>query len=483
MKAAAPFRNEGVLIGNGWQTGEGEALTVVNPVTGETVISLASASLRQVDEAVQAAQRAFQSWRHSSAEERGALLYRMAAELERQRPRLEAIQQLNNGKPAFEASLDVSDAVATFGYYAGLCRDGISLHPQNVPLPDDGISATQEHLPVGVVALIVPWNFPLVTAAWKLAPALAAGCTVVLKPSELTPLAEIALMECLIAAGLPPGVVNLVTGAGAVGQALATHATVSKVSFTGSNAVGQRILQSSGPRMQRVSLELGGKSALIVLDDAYLEKAIELACGGAFFNAGQMCSATSRVLVDRGLFKRFQEGFVTAAQALKHGNPADPTTTLGPLISHRQRDSVLERMRRGIADGASLLTGGHALPALGGFAVEPTVFVNADQSPALWHEEVFGPVACLHPFDSDDEAIALSNDSDFGLVASVVSGDASRARRVASALDAGTVWINTPQLIFPQTSWGGFKHSSLGRELGPWGLRSFQELRHVLAPR
>jgi betaine-aldehyde dehydrogenase len=444
---------------------------------------VADASAEQVAAAARAAERAFASWRHSSASERSHWLGRIADGIEAERPRLQALQQLNNGKPTFEAALDVSDAVATFRYYADLCARGEGMTARDVPLPDDTVQAELQPLPVGVVALIVPWNFPMVTTAWKLAPALAAGCTVVLKPSELTPLAEIALQDIITATGLPAGVVNLVCGAGEVGQALLAHPAIAKISFTGSNATGQRILAAAGPRMQRVSLELGGKSSLIVLDDAPLAQAIELAVGGAFFNAGQMCSATSRVLVARPLWDRFVDGFVAAAQALRHGPAAADVTTLGPLISARQRDGVLARIQTGIGQGARLLTGGQALAGEGGFAMAPTVLTDATDSPALWDEEIFGPVACLQPIDSDAEAIQIANRSEYGLVATVVGGERERARRVAAELNVGTVWLNTPQLIFPHTAWGGFKHSGLGRELGPWGLKAFQEIRHLIQAR
>jgi len=480
MEKTSSSQHRGVLIDNTWMTGAGESFDVSNPVTGGLIALVKSASTEQVDAAARAAQRAFSDWRQTAPVERGALLRRIAEQVEGQRARLVALQQLNSGKPGIEAGLDVSDVVATFNYYADLCESGDGLLPQSVALPDDGFCATLERVPVGVVGLIVPWNFPMVTTSWKLAPALAAGCTVVLKPSELTPLAEIALMEVILEAGLPAGVVNLVYGAAAVGQAVVQHKAVAKVSFTGSNATGQRILQSCAPRMQRVSLELGGKSSLLVLDDADLDKSIELAVAGAFFNAGQMCSATSRVSVARSLYARFIDGFVAVAKGLRHSDPLDEDTTLGPIISHKQQQMVMSRIQSGVTDGARLLTGGAAIAGLGGYAIAPTIFTHAEHSPALWQDEIFGPVACVRSIDSDEEAIAVANDSDYGLVATIVSGDVERARHVAGALDVGTVWINTPQLIFPQTGWGGFKHSGLGRELGPWGLQAFQELRHTV---
>ncbi|MEK8025861.1 aldehyde dehydrogenase family protein [Pseudaquabacterium rugosum] len=480
----------GVLIDGVWSLGEGARLPVHDPVSRARIAWLAEASAAQVDAAVQAAARAGAHWRATSAAERGQALARIAEAVAAAQPMLVALQQRNNGKPRHEAEADVADTIATFRYYAGLCASGQGLDEQMVALPEAGVDARLARVPLGVAALIVPWNFPLVTTAWKLAPALAAGCTVVLKPSELTPLAECALQRLIADSGLPPGVVNLVCGGAATGRALVAHRGVAKVSFTGSNAVGQQVLAACGPRMTRVSLELGGKSSLIVLDDADLDRAVELAIGGAFWNAGQMCSATARICVARPLVSRFTEAFVAAARALRRGPADDVATTLGPLISARQHATVCARIAAGRAAGARLLCG--VVPAVGegaagvgsdtGWALPATVFTDARAVPALWDEEIFGPVACLQSFDRDDEAAALANDSDHGLVATVVGGDATRARRLADTLQVGTVWINTPQLIFPQTGWGGFKHSGLGRELGPWGLQAYQELRHVIAP-
>jgi betaine-aldehyde dehydrogenase len=305
---------------------------------------------------------------------------------------------------------------------------------------------------------------------------------VVLKPSEVTPLAELQLARIIAEAGLPAGVFNLVCGTGLdVGAPLAADRRVAKISFTGSNAVGVQVMQRAAETIKGVSLELGGKSSLLVMADADLDLAVELACGGGFFNAGQMCSATSRVLVADTLADEFLVRVQARAEAIRVADPFADDVEMGALINRTQYQRVLGHIQRAIADGARLLCGGERpadLPK--GFFIRPTVFTDVPLDSALWNAEIFGPVLCVRRFTSEAEAIAQANDSDFGLVASVVSGHAETAERVANALQAGLVWINAPQVIFPQTAWGGYKQSSIGRELGPWGLAAFQEIKHVI---
>jgi betaine-aldehyde dehydrogenase len=474
----APVR--GVHINGQWLDGTGSPLSLFDPVTSLHSASVSTADVAMVDAAVSAANAALPGWRSTPAAERGSLLARVAALVEAERERLVPLQMQCNGKPRAEAELDVSDVVATFAYYAECCLQA-ALFGQDVPLPDPGFTASVQLLPVGVVGLIVPWNFPMVTTAWKLAPALAAGCTVVLKPSELTPLAEIALFELLQQAGLPDGVVNLVSGGGETGAALASHPGIAKLSFTGSNKTGQAVMHRAADRMARVSLELGGKSALVVLDDADLPQAVELAVAGAYFNAGQMCSATSRILVQQSLYPAFVAAMQQAVQAIRVGGPDEAEAGMGPLISHAQQQRVIGFIHRGVAEGGRLLCDGRPLAERrAGCFVGPTLFVDLPGDSLLWREEIFGPVACIRSFRDDAEAIRLANDSDYGLVATVVGRDAARSRQLAEQLDVGMIWLGTPQLIFPQTAWGGFKRSGIGRELGPWGLRSFQEVRHIV---
>ncbi len=471
----------GVYIDGEWRAGH-DVLEVINPATESRLAQVSVGDMAAVTQAVDAASRAFAGWSKSTGRERGALLRKIAQGVREQREALMHLQSSNNGKPLFEASIDVDDVIATFEYYAGVAEDLDAGQDRPVALPSDEFSARLRREPCGVVGLIVPWNFPMVTTAWKLAPALASGCCVVLKPSEVTPLAELQLARIIAESGLPAGVFNLVCGTGlAVGAPLAADRRVAKISFTGSNAVGVQVMQRAAETIKGVSLELGGKSSLLVLADADLDLAVELACGGGFFNAGQMCSATSRVLVADTLADEFLQRLRARAEGIRVADPFAEDVEMGALINRAQYQRVMGHIQRGIEDGARLLCGGERPADLArGYFIRPTVFTAVPLDSALWNEEIFGPVLCVRSFATEDEAIALANDSDFGLVASVVGTDVESAERVANALQAGLVWINAPQVIFPQTAWGGYKQSSIGRELGPWGLAAFQEIKHVI---
>jgi betaine-aldehyde dehydrogenase len=471
----------GVFINGQWRAGH-EVLEVINPATEATLAHVSVGDASAVELAIDAASAAFVDWSNSSGRDRGALLRKVAQGVSEQREPLMQLQSSNNGKPLFEAGIDVDDVIATFEYYAGICDAMDAGQDSPVALPSDDFSARLRREPCGVVGLIVPWNFPMVTTAWKLAPALAAGCCVVLKPSEVTPLAELQLARIIAEAGFPAGVFNLVCGTGqAVGAPLAADRRVAKISFTGSNAVGVQVMQRAAETIKGVSLELGGKSSLLVLADADLDLAVELACGGGFFNAGQICSATSRVLVADNLADEFLQRLQARAEGIRVADPFAEDVEMGALINRAQYQRVLGHIQRGIDEGARLLCGGARPAGLEkGFFIRPTVFTDVPLDSALWNEEIFGPVLCVRRFATEAEAIALANDSDFGLVASVVSAHIDTAERVANALHAGLVWINAPQVIFPQTAWGGYKQSSIGRELGPWGLAAFQEIKHVI---
>ncbi|SDQ42819.1 betaine-aldehyde dehydrogenase [Pseudomonas sp. UC 17F4] len=469
----------GIYIEGVWQHGP-QALAVINPSNEQVLAEVAGGDTEAVERATLAAQAAFVEWSTSSGPTRAAILRAIAEGVEARRERLVQLQASNNGKPLAEAHIDVDDVVATFRYYAELA-DNLG-RDRSVALPSEDFVARVRREPCGVVGLIVPWNFPMVTTAWKLAPALAAGCCVVLKPSEVTPLAELELAAIIAEAGLPHGVFNLVCGTGlAVGAPLAADPRVAKISFTGSNAVGVQVMQRAAETVKGVSLELGGKSPLLVLEDADLELAVELACLGGFFNAGQMCSATSRVLVAEALYPAFIDALKARAEGIRVGEPFSGDSEMGPLVNQAQYQRVQAHIAAGLQAGAQLLCGGSRpaqLPC--GYFVSPTVFTEVPVDSALWREEIFGPVLCVRSFATEAEALALANDTEFGLVASVLSRDLQAAERVANALQAGLVWINAPQVIFPQTAWGGYKQSSLGRELGPWGLSAFQEIKHVV---
>lgn len=471
----------GLYIDGQWRTG-GEQLTVINPSTEERLAIVTGGDARAVDDAVQASRQAFEAWSKTTGAARAMILRNIAAGVAAKRDKLIELQCRNNGKPAFEAGIDVDDVIATFNYYAALAEAFDGQQNTAVELPSDDFTARLRREPCGVVGLIVPWNFPMVTTAWKLAPALAAGCCVVLKPSEVTPLAELELAHIIASSGLPGGVFNLVCGTGAaIGAPLSGHPGVAKISFTGSNAVGVQVMQRAAETVKGVSLELGGKSSLLVLADADLDLAVELASGGGYFNAGQMCSATSRVLVAQALLEPFLERLVAKAESIKVAGPLEEDAEMGPLVNQAQYQRVIDHIEAGKQAGARLLCGGGRpdnQPR--GYFLQPAVFTQVPLDSALWREEIFGPVLCVRGFGSEAEAIALANDSQFGLVASVVSGDTANAERVANALQAGLVWINAPQVIFAQAAWGGYKQSSLGRELGPWGLQAFQEIKHVI---
>lgn len=478
----APLHTQLLVDGIWCEGAAGRRLDVVNPSTEAVIAQVDRAEHADVERAVQAAAHAFAAWKHTTGMQRATVLRAIARGVQASHDRLAVLQSLNNGKPLAEAQIDVSDVVATFDYYADLAERLDAAQETEIDLPSPDFRAWIRREPAGVAALIVPWNFPMVTTAWKLAPALAAGCTVVLKPSEITPLPELALAAIAMQAGLPPGVLNVLPGTGAdVGAPLAAHPRVAKVSFTGSTAVGAQVMKAAADTIKGVGLELGGKSSILVFEDADLDLAVDLIAGGGFFNAGQMCSATSRVLVHRSLAAALIERLARRAEDLVVGDPFLPGVQMGPITNRLQYERVLQAIAQGCASGAQLVTGG-TTPAGPGYFIRPTVFSHVPANSALWREEIFGPVLCVRTFETEAEAVAAANDTRYGLVASVVTGDAQRGARVSAALEAGVVWINAPQVIFPQTSWGGYKQSSLGRELGPFGLAAYQEIKQVLRP-
>lgn len=461
-----------------WVEGQGsDCITVHDPALGQPFAELMSASTAQVDQAVAAARRALPVWKNTSPAERAALLRGFADQLGQRREELITLQMRNNGKPRHEAEIDLDDAVATFGYYAQLAEQ-LPDKNREVPLAAPGFTARTRLEPVGVVGLIVPWNFPLVTSAWKLAPALAAGCTVVLKPSEVTPLIEQAYGQIADTLGLPAGVLNIVNGKAEAGAALSGHNGLDKLSFTGSNGVGSQVMHAAAAQCRPVTLELGGKSAIVVFDDCDVDQAVEWIVAGITWNAGQMCSATSRLLVQDGIADTLLPRLQAALEQMHVGNPLVEDVAMGPLTSQAQWLKVASYFAIAREEGLHCLTGGQVLDREGWF-VSPTLYRDVPEGSRLWNEEIFGPVLCARRFATEAQAIALANDSRFGLVATVCSADLDRAERVADALEVGHVWINSVQAVFVETSWGGTKGSGIGRELGPWGLSAYQSVKHV----
>lgn len=462
-----------------WVTGEGaDLITVFDPSIGQPFAELKATSAAQVDQAIAAARQALPAWKTVAASQRAAYLRGFAEQIEQRREALINLQMQNNGKPRHEAVVDIDDAVSTFNYYAGLAEQLDARQDRDVALPVPGFTSHTRLEPVGVVGLIVPWNFPLVTSAWKIAPALAAGCTVVLKPSEITPLVEQTYGHIADAVGLPAGVLNIVGGKAETGAALSNHAGLDKLSFTGSNAVGSQVMRSCAAHCRPVTLELGGKSAIVVFDDCDLDQAVEWIVAGICWNAGQMCSATSRLLVQDSIADALTERLQVALEKLRVGNPLTDEVEMGPLTSLAQWNKVSEYFAIARAEGLHCATGGDVLRDSGWF-VCPTLYTDVPLNSRLWTEEIFGPVLCSHRFSTEEQALALANDSRFGLVATVISADPERAERVANALDVGHVWINSIQAVFVETSWGGTKGSGIGRELGPWGLSAYQSVKHV----
>jgi len=462
-----------------WQAASSsQQINAIDPSTGEIFSTLNCASAEDVSEAVAAATTAWKGRRELGGKQRAVYLNKFADGLESRTEALIQLQMKNNGKPRFEAEIDVGDAIACFKYYATLAEGLEAKQNAAVALPDESFSAKTRLEPVGPVGLIVPWNFPLVTSAWKIAPALAAGCTVVMKNSEVTPLIELVYGDIALEAQLPAGVLNLVVGGAETGAALVQDRRLQKVSFTGSNQVGAKIMSAASARTLPISLELGGKSPVLVLEDADIDLAIEIICGGIFFNCGQMCSATSRLIVHENIADQVIAGVIAKTKAMKVGSPTETDTEMGPLTSKAQFEQVKKYLQLAKADQLECLIGGNTQTQAGYF-VEPTIYKNVPQDHPIWREEIFGPVLAIRTFKTEEEGLELSNDTHYGLVATIVSKDTEKAEYLASQIEAGHIWINAPQVIYPETTWGGFKASGIGRELGPWGLNAYLGVKNL----
>jgi betaine-aldehyde dehydrogenase len=456
----------------------GETFPVYDPSTEEIIANVAAASSADVDRAVKAARAAFDSgpWPQTTAQDRGRILFKLADKIRQNAAMLAEMEARNTGKPIVEAEYDIADVATCFEYYGGLANKVMG---HVLPVPANALSFTLRE-PVGVAGQIIPWNYPLMMAAWKLAPALAAGCTCVLKPAEQTPLTALEFANWFEDVGLPPGVVNVINGMGeTTGAALVAHPGADKIAFTGSAPVGKAIVKSAADTLKRVSLELGGKSPNIFFTDADWEAAVDGALFGIFLNQGEVCAAGSRILVERKIYSKFVEAMTEKTKRIKLGPPLERDTKMGPLVSKEQYDRVTSYLEVGKKEAKVAIGGGRAKQFGKGYYVEPTIFYDVDNSARIAREEIFGPVASVIPFDGEADAIRIANDTPYGLAGAVWTRDIYKAFRVVKSLRAGIVWVNHMQPTYVEAPWGGYKQSGYGRELGPWGLEEYLETKQV----
>lgn len=458
-----------------------EKMPIINPATQEVIANAPVASREETIHAIKSAKRSYESgiWSTLSPQERSITLTQIADKLEEHIDELVDLEVENNGKTKREAFFDAEDAVQTFRYYAGL----LQVSQDEIHEGPDHVQTMIVKEPIGVTGLIVPWNFPLLMSVWKIAPALAAGNSIILKPAEITPMTAVRIFELMSETDLPPGVATLIMGEGTiVGDEIAKSHDVDMISFTGSTNVGKTIMQNATTNMKKVSLELGGKSPSIIFNDADLDVAIDYTLFGIFMGAGQVCSSGSRLLVQEDLYDTFVDKYVERAKKIRTGPGADETSEMGAIVSEAHLKSVLQYIQIGKEEGATLRLGGKQLRKDGlenGFFIEPTVFTDVTNDMRIVQEEIFGPVVTIQKFKDEAEAIALANDTEYGLAGAVFSSDQNKAIRVIKQVRAGITWVNAYHLTDTQAPWGGYKQSGIGRSLGTYGLDEYQEVKQI----
>uniref|UniRef100_V5GV15 Aldehyde dehydrogenase, mitochondrial n=1 Tax=Anoplophora glabripennis TaxID=217634 RepID=V5GV15_ANOGL len=471
----------GIFINNEWHKSiTGSTFETINPTTGKVITEIQQGTKKDMDLAVEAAHDAFKFgsvWRRLDASERGRLLNKLADLMEKDAGYIASLETLDNGKPYHEAySIDVLGSIKVLRYMAGWADKN---HGKTIPMDGQFFCYTR-HEPVGVCGQIIPWNFPLLMLAWKIAPALTTGNTVVLKPAEQTPLTALYVAQLIKEAGFPPGVVNIVPGFGDAGVALVENTKVDKIAFTGSTEVGKKIQKASGEfNLKRTTLELGGKSPNIILADVDIEKAVEAAHFGVFFNQGQVCCAGTRTFIEDSIYDEFVERSVERARNRRVGNPFDPQTEQGPQVDELQMKKILSLIEQGVKGGAKLLHGGERHGEEGYF-VKPTVFADVEDHHVIAQEEIFGPVQQLMRFKDLDELIERANNTNYGLASAIFSKDIDKINYLVQGIKAGTVWVNTYNVLSPQSPFGGFKDSGHGREMGQYGINQYTEVKSVI---
>lgn len=472
-----------MFIGGEWvESSSKETRKIINPYDASVICEVAEGTVEDAKKAIAAAKKAFyeDGWGDTPAYEKAELLNKFADEMEANVEELARLETLNTGKALIESEYDVYDSASILRYYAGVVTKPTG---QTYDLNDPAVHGMTVREPIGVCSLIVAWNFPISLAIWKIAPALAAGNTIILKPSEITPLSAIKMTEMMEKVGFPKGVVNLVLGAGAtVGNELAESVDVDKVAFTGGIATGRKIMQAASSNVKGVTLELGGKSPNIIFADADFDTAVDYGLFGMFYNQGEVCSAGSRILVEDTIYDKYVEKLIEGAKGIKIGNGLDEGVKMGPVISEQHMNKILDYIEIGKKEGATVALGGYRMTGPEyekGYFIAPTIFTDTTPDMRIVQEEIFGPVVVIQKFHGEEEAIKLANDTTYGLAAGVFTSDGSKALRVVKKIRAGITWVNTYGPVYPEAPWGGYKQSGIGRELGSYGLDDFSEVKQI----